>query len=1064
MQTEYQTKFLKLLFFAIILTGFFVQAQTTVPFTKRYETTGINGDLTIIGNMILGESVDTPYNGVGQNNTIDMVFIDIDNDDSTFNSSSANFSTSSCNRIVYAGLYWGAVLSPEDLEPTKVKFKIPGNSYLEIEADEQLDWIYYKDVTDIVTSGGNVSGDYYVANVSTSQGFNSSAGWSMVIVYEDPNESRKYISTFDGFSAVSQSPNDVVDFNYSGFTTPPSGPVEGRVGIVALEGDQTRLGDQLLFKADGNNNFTALYDDENEVNNFFNGKITKDGAQVLDRNLNSTNTLGWDQKLLNLSDINQNNSLIGNNETGATVRVSSNDGTDWIYSFLNTFAINIIEPNLRVLTSVEDTSNNQITHQSPVPLGSTVWYNIDFRNIGTDNAQNTYILNSLPINVTLDENSMDLPAGVSYTFNEATRELRFEIDDSLVERKSLSTNHSIRYQVTASNECFDYSDACTNLLENSIISYYDGETSGQNISGQPGLNGINGCGLGSVGSMDLFVDTSSCSFDSELFFCNNSLTFSGDDGYDTYIWTDENGNTIGNTKEITVTGAGVYTATQRRTGCTETIRVVTVLGLDVELTPSDALCKDSGNGTVEIKINDVSDSYTFELLQNGSVINSIVKTNDSHIFNNLDIGNYQVRSTNADGCFDVSEFSISEPTLLTSASTKLYNIAICNGEIMNGSLETSASGGTPPYQYSIDGGANYQDETQFFVSTEQVYQITTRDANGCTSISSVEVGFDQEIEYTISQEDVICVGEKDGRISINLGNDQGYEVSYSMDGTNFRTNPDFTGLEKGIYDIWIKKENEFISCVSQKSIELEQLIYLELKAETDFSCQGASNIIIASVDPIYEDEVSYTLDGSLTQDSGIFENVSKGKHTVTVSHKEYGCTDAPIEVVIEEYTPITFNVVPIDINVYEVVANGGIPDYEYSIDADDDFSSTNTLNLNEIRESRDYKFYVKDQRGCIIEKTVYLEFLDIEIPDFFTPQGDGINDTWYPINIEIYPKITVKIFDRYQRLIASYEGNTSSWDGNYKSKPLPSGDYWYVVRLNESSDNREFKGNFSLVR
>ncbi len=167
--------------------------------------------------------------------------------------------------------------------------------------------------------------------------------------------------------------------------------------------------------------------------------------------------------------------------------------------------------------------------------------------------------------------------------------------------------------------------------------------------------------------MDLFVDTSSCSFDSELFFCNNTLTFSGDDGYDTYIWTDENGNVIGNAKELTVTGAGVYTATQRRTGCTETIRVVNVLGLDVTVTPSDALCKDS-NGSVDVKINEASTSYTFELFQNGSMINSIVKTNDSHVFTNLDIGNYEVRSTNADGCFDVSQFSISEPTLLTSTS------------------------------------------------------------------------------------------------------------------------------------------------------------------------------------------------------------------------------------------------------------------------------------------------------------------------------------------------------------------------------------------------------------
>ena len=95
---------------------------------------------------------------------------------------------------------------------------------------------------------------------------------------------------------------------------------------------------------------------------------------------------------------------------------------------------------------------------------------------------------------------------------------------------------------------------------------------------------------------------------------------------------------------------------------------------------------------------------------------------------------------------------------------------------------------------------------------------------------------------------------------------------------------------------------------------------MELKADTDFTCEGASNIIIASVDPIYQNDVTYTLDGNLTQESGIFENVSKGKHMVSVTHKEYGCTDVPIEVVIEEYTPITFDIVE-NMRLLQVVAD-----------------------------------------------------------------------------------------------------------------------------------------------
>ena len=1063
MKTLKLTTLFKFIFMFTVLSSVYTMAQTTTPFVQRYETSGINGDLTIIGNNILGESRDTPYNGTTQNNYIDMVFVDIDGDPNTFSSSSATFNTSSCNRVVYAGLYWGAVSTPSTPAPNRIKFKIPGGNYLDITADATLDLIYYKDVTSIVTTNTNPVGDYFVANVNATEASSNSAGWSMVIVFEDATASRKYISTFDGFSAVRESPNRQVDFYYSGFVTPPSGPVEGRVGVAALEGDLSWFGDQMLLKADANSTFTALFDAENDVDNFFNSKITKDGVIVNDRNLNSTNTLGWDQKLLNLSDLNINNSLIGNSETGATVRVSNGVDEDWIYTFLNTFSIDIIEPNLQVVTSVEDTSGNVITHQSPVPLGASVWYNIKFQNVGTDNAENVYILNTIPNNVTLVESTMQLPVGITYSYNPVTRELRFNIDKSLVEKKVLSTTHDIRYQVNASDNCFDYTDACTNLLVNSITSYYDGETSGQNISGQPGLNGINGCGLGNVGSMDLYVDTSTCSFDSELFMCNDTLTFEGDDGYDTYRWTDSNGNVIGNNKEITVNGPGVYTAIQRRTGCTQTTRVVTVFGLDVTVTPSDALCKDNENGKVNITVNEASNSYSYELYQGTNLLdskNSI--TSNTFTFEGLDIGNYQVKAIKGDGCFAVTPFSISEPTLLEAAAEKINNVTTCNGAVLNGNIQVSATGGTPPYSYSIDNGTNYQTEDFFSVPTEKTYNIIAKDANGCEAIATIDVGFDPELVYEIIKEDVICVGETDGSIRIDMTNNQGYAVTYSINGGDtFKSSPQFNNLPKGSYEIIIRKEKELNICETPIEVEINQLIYLKLEASTDFSCEKGGTTIIAKVDPIYDNQVTFTLDGNLSQTSGIFENVPHGEHFVTVKHNDYGCKDEPVMVVVENYTPITFIVENTFVNEYTVYASGGLPGYEYSFDSHDNFGSNNVLL---IRDSRNYTFYVKDEKGCVVEQTLFLEFLDIEIPDFFTPQDDGINDTWYPINIEIYPNITVKIFDRYQRLIASYEGNQYSWDGNYNSKPLPSGDYWYIIKLNYTANNREYKGNFTLIR
>ena len=59
--------------------------------------------------------------------------------------------------------------------------------------------------------------------------------------------------------------------------------------------------------------------------------------------------------------------------------------------------------------------------------------------------------------------------------------------------------------------------------------------------------------------------------------------------------------------------------------------------------------------------------------------------------------------------------------------------------------------------------------------------------------------------------------------------------------------------------------------------------------------------------------------------------------------------------------------------------------------------------------------------------------------------------------------MTFDIFDRYGRKIATLRVN-EKWDGMYKGKELPTGDYWYVVRLNDRMDNREFVGHFTLYR
>ena len=86
----------------------------------------------------------------------------------------------------------------------------------------------------------------------------------------------------------------------------------------------------------------------------------------------------------------------------------------------------------------------------------------------------------------------------------------------------------------------------------------------------------------------------------------------------------------------------------------------------------------------------------------------------------------------------------------------------------------------------------------------------------------------------------------------------------------------------------------------------------------------------------------------------------------------------------------------------------------------------------------------------------------LEIPNFFTPDGDGNNDEWFPRNRDFFPNLEVKIYDRYGRVVAILD-QVSNWDGTYEGREVPTGDYWYVVNANDF-EKQQYVGHFTLYR
>jgi len=88
----------------------------------------------------------------------------------------------------------------------------------------------------------------------------------------------------------------------------------------------------------------------------------------------------------------------------------------------------------------------------------------------------------------------------------------------------------------------------------------------------------------------------------------------------------------------------------------------------------------------------------------------------------------------------------------------------------------------------------------------------------------------------------------------------------------------------------------------------------------------------------------------------------------------------------------------------------------------------------------------------------------IDYPKFFTPNGDGFNDTWNIGGLDEQLKLKIYIFDRYGKLITEIRPSGDGWDGSFNGQNLPATDYWFLIHYEEQGIAKEFKAHFSLKR
>jgi gliding motility-associated-like protein len=85
----------------------------------------------------------------------------------------------------------------------------------------------------------------------------------------------------------------------------------------------------------------------------------------------------------------------------------------------------------------------------------------------------------------------------------------------------------------------------------------------------------------------------------------------------------------------------------------------------------------------------------------------------------------------------------------------------------------------------------------------------------------------------------------------------------------------------------------------------------------------------------------------------------------------------------------------------------------------------------------------------------------LDYPRYFTPNGDGYNDNWNIENLDLLPKSTITIFNRFGKLLKEISPTSVGWNGMFNGTALPATDYWFNLTF---ENGKIIKGHFSLKR
>jgi gliding motility-associated-like protein len=500
--------------------------------------------------------------------------------------------------------------------------------------------------------------------------------------------------------------------------------------------------------------------------------------------------------------------------------------------------------------------------------------------------------------------------------------------------------------------------------------------------------------------------------------CNStstgSLTSSSTGGMPVYSYSWSGPLTYtANTQNINSLLAGTYTLTVTDANACIGSNTISLTQPNVLLTgitsPTVAggyniTCNGLSNGQINLTNTGGTPTYSYSWTGPASY------TSTTQNPTNLSAGTYSLVLIDANGCVTSNSLNLTQPNILLAAATSptvngAYNIS-CFGNT-NGSINLNVSGGTSAYSYAWTGIGAYTSSTQNPSGlVAGTYQVLVRDANNCTTTTSISLSQPTVLTASVSSptfignNNISCNGLLDGAINLSVnGGTSAYSYAWTGPSTYTSTTQNPTGLQAGVYQVITTDAN---GCITSSSITLTEPAAMSLNLSSpsysggyNISCNGNSNGQINLTNGGGIPSYTYIWSGpsSFTSNAQSPTGLTAGDYSVSITDVNSCSISSTIS--LTEPTPLIGSISSPTVNgVYNITCNnanngvitqtlsgGTLP---YSIIWNNGMISQDLNNIG----AGSYSVIITDANNCSINQSIVLTepetvFASANSPSFY---------------------------------------------------------------------------------